>query len=690
MHALWLLNSRGVFISDCLSSEAPLYVSDPPTTQAKPVVAAEDLPKTIGPQITVAHNPILPRKATVIAQHSPAPPPRTTPITPRAAVHDANNTYDTVDIDMPDFPREEEVEPKPATKHSVGWPAKPGGRAGPRDSGYSPGSGANSSSSSSQSPSPQEVKGRTSGDAGGPRHFMKSSTPLAQPSPIDDHTYCVPPDTFLDHTYDTPPTPPGEELKLPLEEEMCETTFDEDTLDPEGTGQPCASGGQGVLMASIQSQSSALEHTASPQGEVYTVVKKEKSASNHQRAEEEDDDSLPSTFKPRRKAPQVHQPPTLTPSNTSSPGSSPLPAHTNRPTDSPELKAPVNRKAEQMAELKRLPSIHSMRLQLQRRMTGGEIESPASPQGSPPTTPRRISIPEAVQNLPPGPPIGVSNPPPAAQPKEAPVKKKHSFKILRRSSKKEEAVAVPAPIEEGSRQPTSVQERRRSLRVATPISPTITSQQVGEFQNVFQSITKTQSPSVHGYSSAPRPTSDGSVPMPMTLTAYSSSQPDVNPTSNSAFQSAGHPASLPLSQPAHTTLQSTRHPQSNRYPPASQVASQRGAYTAAHGGRPGPVTRPPMIPEQTSSGARRLTANPSSYPLSLNQIVPGLSSPAGQQTAPPTGISHLQRASTLPHLHSKSSSLQGKVESIAAPPMNTKRDKKRKSFRRRKTESTFK
>lgn len=686
--------------------------------QTTPVIQESDLPTTIGPRITVVHNPAPPPKTTVlhqqdsrtslVVQRSPAPPPRTTPVTRRSpSPKDGNNTYDSIDIDMPDLASE--VRAKPMADSSSSWPRQGRRGGGPRDSGYSPGSGGNSSRSSSQSQSPQEVNGHAGASSTNgtvPSHFTR--TPDDRVWPGHDNTYCLPEDAGLDHIYAMPPDAHLAVDKLQQEEEICETTFDEDTLanivtdiatatpiiPGQDGGQPTVSvkeGALGMAMSSGQTEPSSPQHTQ--QSDLYTVVVK-----GTLREEEEDEEALPSTFKPwlkpQRQYVVAQTPPSISSGQGSDRATDPAPAPPPvHPTGSSMFRAPEDSKAEQMAELKQLPNIQRRKLELERKLKGVEVESLTAVE-SPTNSPiRRVSIPEALQNLPPGPPIGVSASTPPTQPKEAPVKKRHSFKILRRNSKKEETPpAVPPPIEEGSRQPTSTEQRRQSIRVAT----SITSQEVGEFQSVFQNITKRQSQSAIDSTAAPTPmtsvSSDDSAPVPMTLTSYSASQPNSHPSPYSSFQPTSSSASQALSQPLTMTVQQPNSGSQLARRPALQSTNPPSGHLHARTGGPTHATAQQTYPGHQSyrpstTASTHQQAN-LSQPLSLSQVVPGLT----QQQAMPSrsGVSQFQRATTMPYLHANPASFTEKIEPISTAPMNTKRDKKRKSFRRRKTESTFK
>ncbi len=483
---------------------------------------------------------------------------------------------------------------------------------------------------------------------------------------------------------------------------------------------PTTSGEDGAVntpTAPGQSGPSYLQHVMTKQGDFYTVVIKENMANDDHKVEEkqeeveekqdeveeeEEEDALPTTFKPRPKKKKAQKTPPLahstlapgkdTPTTQLPPSTSSV--HPSLTVSSSVLKAPENTKAEQIAELKRLPNIQRKKLELERRLKGEDVECPMSPQDFPTST-RRISIPEAVQNLPPGPPIGVSNPAPPSPQKAAPVKKRHSFSILRRNSKKddrkEEVAVLPESIDEGSRRPTSAEQRRQSIRVATPISPCTTGNQPREFQSVFQSITKSQLSTVPvHHSPATAAPSKESAPVPMTPTTYS------------APQHLSRPATFSMPQPASASQPLSVYPSSYAYSqPARYSASQPGNHSPASysPSRPrGSLASRPVShctshhsPSATSPSHHPTTFSP--QPLPLSQVVPGLPLTPRQQrvAAESTSPHNLQRASTLPHLHSKSPSPQGKtIEPIVTAPMNTKRDKKRRSFRKRRTESSLK
>ena len=415
--------------------------------QDAPVLAEVDFPKDIGPAIRVARSSTLPRAARI---HRSPPHP----------YHDV--TYDTIDGPL-------DLKPK-------SWQEA----AGTADSGYLPSSGA-----SSMNPSPEQP-GATH------NHFVFNSNPDMEGESKLDHTYAIPPDCQIESVYvhpsdiETTTTTLDQSYSNPNEKdaEICETRFD--------AAATVVTTSIDTQTLSTSHQPSKVMHITSEKGLVYAVPTKGHVVRNSQEIEED----LPTTFKPKTRSRQFNDgipdgPPinssTLKISNTASPIYLPL-------SDRSILKPPEDIKAEQIAELRKLPSILRTKLELERKLRGEdeEDESPANSPGDSPVLPRRISIPEILQNMPAPPPMsthpGLTEQPTA--PTERAVKKKSSFKLKKRSSKKEERKkSIPENEIPPDDRPTSAVRRRPSMGVATPMVPTAEGQE-SEFHAVFKSIRK--------------------------------------------------------------------------------------------------------------------------------------------------------------------------------------------------------
>jgi len=459
--------------------------------QERPIISELKVSKDIGPRIKVA----------------PASHPRVSPILSPSAASELPQENGYAIVGPPTSSRGDAMRKKPGT----GWQEN-------RDSGYIPGS--SSTSVTSESPASNHSPRQQ-----GTKHFIFNTSP--QGSALrknSDHIYALPPDciesvyvtpsemdssdtlnhtymTALDHTYADPDATVFEEVEE-KDDAVLETKFDDENASTVATN---ASDTQSISTVNSQDHLMTVEHIQTERGELYAVVSKESPTNGKHTPEDgksvEDEHSRTLTnIEPNLSSTTAHDDSVAT-------------LIEGPPVCVLQL---LNTKAEQTAELKKLPSIKQKKLELERRMRGEEDEnSTKSPNGSPPPIPRRqskVSIPEVLQNKPLPPPMSThpgllrkaeeekllmeqQQQQEQQPPKEE--RKKKSFRLKKRDSKKEKQKAK-------EREKT---DKRQSIHLEEPpvedhpvplvhrmsgATPMVGDIQETELQNKFKNITKQQ------------------------------------------------------------------------------------------------------------------------------------------------------------------------------------------------------
>ena len=400
------------------------------------------------------------------------------------------------------------------TKPGAGWQDH-------TDSGYIPGSSSTSMTSESPASNHSPVT----------KHFICNTSPSCRVSRKNsDHIYALPPDciestssemdssdtlnhtymTALDHTYADPDATVFEEVEE-RDDAVLETKFDEENASTAATN---ASDTQSISTVNSQDQLMTVDHIQTERGELYAIVSKESPTSDKHlpddgRSVEDEHSRTLTNIEPNISSTTAHDDSMAT-------------LIDGPPCDSSAVRLLplLNTKAEQTAELKKLPSIKQKKLELEKRMRGEEDENQTkSPNGSPPSIQRRlsrISIPEVLQNKPLPPPMSTHpgllkkaeeeqllleqqlKQQPEPPPKEE--KKKKSFRLKKRDSKREKQKAKEREEME-KRQSTHSEELPaedppvalvRRMSGATAISPMVGDIHETELKSKFKNITKQQ------------------------------------------------------------------------------------------------------------------------------------------------------------------------------------------------------
>ena len=568
------------------------------------MVSESELPRYIGPKIRLA---------------SGSAPPRATLM--------GNTSGDSpgyASIGPPSTPGDpESVRSKPGSQ--PGWTVDPSSRdsgAPSSDSGDSPESNNNNPSS----------------------HFVLNSNPLTSSpqaaSPSDCGIYVHPSDIIdgnettlaVDHTYACPPVDDTTLLDEGKGDEICETNFDSDVTSSTIVAVATISSSQSAPSASTAQQPVEVEHIRSSKGQLYAVVSKGAMAEGTPAAQkgirvENGELGFPlatSTLK----AEGARQPP-------QSPSLLKLP--------------PENVKAEQIAELKQLPSIGKMRVELERRMKGEEPKRLSTPRRMAPEVPQRASVPQSVQD---GNLVVMPTPPPmkthpgVMKREEHEREKKQSSKVKKRAARSKSAPKEQPPAQDPpppSEIPSGDKAKRRlSGSVATPISPHLN--EGSEVKEAFRSVTRR----------------DWNFDMQLGQVPSTFSTANATPTTTSLTPTLTHtgthanPLIYPLDEMA--SMRST-------LPKVKRTVSPTGHY---------------QLPRRSSRN--------------IHDLVPGVKQPSGSQSKAleqKKPVDATQTAAEVPGGAGQGGTGQRVVTEtlgrVPVGPMNTKRDiKKRRSILRKK------